>query len=253
MAKPENPRAFAKTGRRPQTTKLIVCAGDSITRGQVGGNYVKDLMRRLGPTGFQFVNAGVNGNLAWNVLSRLDEVIACRPDAVTLLIGTNDINATFSPRTEAGYRRRQHIGQTPTLGWYRECLDAILERLRLETDAQVAVLDLPPLGEDLNSEMNRRVDAYNAALREVADEHHVPSLPLHARLVKLIPNDHRPPPYTGSTAVIVKGALSHVVLRRSFDDIGRRNGLSILTDHIHLTERGAAVIADLIDEFLAAR
>ncbi len=212
-----------------------------------------ELGRRFEPRGFQFVNAGVDGSLAWNVLQRLDQIIACRPDVVTLLIGTNDVNATFDERHEAFYRRRQRIPRQPTLHWYRECVDAILGRLRSETSARLAVLDLPPLGEDVASETNRRVEAYNAALREAAAAHEVPCLPLHDRLVTMLPPDHRPPPYTGSFAVLLKAAFSHVLLRRSLDEIARRNGLAVLTDHIHLTERSAEVVADLISDFLSSR
>jgi lysophospholipase L1-like esterase len=247
------PAAGERTGSGHGAARLVVCAGDSITRGQSSADYVAELERRLGPAGFEFVNAGVNGNLAWNVLQRLDDVIARRPDMVTLLVGTNDVNATLFPRWEKAYRRQQHIPQTPTLDWYRECIDAILGRLRSETAARLAVLDLPPLGEDLASEANQRVDAYNAALREVTAAHEVPCLPLHDRLVKLLPPDHRPPPYTGSTAVLLKATFGHLLLRRSFTEIARRNGLSVLADHVHLTERGAEVIADLIAESLASR
>jgi hypothetical protein len=79
--------------------------------------------------------------------------------------------------------------------------------------------------------MNPRVDASNAALRDVADAHELPLLSLHDQLVKLLPPGHRPPPSAGSTAMVIKAALSHLVLRRSFHEIGRRNGLAVLTDH----------------------
>jgi lysophospholipase L1-like esterase len=234
-------------------TQLVVCVGDSITRGQSSGDYVAELERRFESAGFEFVNAGVNGNLAWNVLQRLDAVIARRPDVVTIQIGTNDVNATLFPRWAKVYRRQQHIPQTPTREWFRECVGAVLGRLRSETSARVAVLDIPPLGEDVASEANRRVDGYNATLHEVAAEHGVACLPLHDRLVTLLPPGHRPPPYTGSTAVILKATFSHLLLRRSFDEIARRNGLAVLADHVHLTERSAGVVAELIGEFLSSR
>ena len=58
-----------------------------------------------------FVNAGVNGDLAHNVLARLgDAVDACgRVDAFTLLVGTNDArfraggHATCSDRKTQSY------------------------------------------------------------------------------------------------------------------------------------------------------
>ena len=38
---------------------------------------------------FSIVNAGINGDLAWNLLERLDDVIDCNPNHITILIGTN--------------------------------------------------------------------------------------------------------------------------------------------------------------------
>ena len=246
-----SPRAFLRLGRAPGTNTVLACLGDSITHGVVSADYVAMLTERLGPDGVEVVNAGINGNLAWNVLQRLDAVIACRPDVVTLLIGTNDVNATLSPSSEAMYLRQQHLPQDPTLEWYRESVAAILERLQADTTARIAVLDLPPLGEDLESEANRRIVAYSEALREVAAQLGIPCLPLHERLVALVPPGHEPPPYSESRALIVRSAFRRLVLRRSWNEVAAANGLVVLTDHIHLSENGAEVVADLIAGFVA--
>jgi hypothetical protein len=50
--------AFLRTGRRPQTKRLVVCAGDSITRGHSSADWVGILQRRFAADGYQFVNAG---------------------------------------------------------------------------------------------------------------------------------------------------------------------------------------------------
>jgi acyl-CoA thioesterase I len=101
-------------------------------------------------------------------LQRIDEVIRCQPDIVTLQAGTNDVNATYNAFWARTYRRQQRIPQTPTLDWYIECVEGIMARLQSQTSARIAVLDIPMIGEDLDSDMNSRVDAYNQALRRVA-------------------------------------------------------------------------------------
>ncbi len=142
----DSPAAFLRRGRAPATRTLVVCAGDSFTHGVMSADYLELLRARPGSDGFEFVNAGINGNLAWNVLQRLDDVVASRPDAVTLLVGTNDVLATLGPPWEPMYRRQQHIPVTPTLAWYVENVRGIIDRLRAETGARLAILDLPPLG-----------------------------------------------------------------------------------------------------------
>jgi lysophospholipase L1-like esterase len=227
-------------------TVLVACLGDSITKGSVSANYIDLLARRTASDAFEFVNAGVNGNLAWNVLQRLDAVIARHPDVVTLLIGTNDVNATLNEKWQGRYRKEQGLPVRASLGWYRENVAAILDRLADETAARLLVVEIPMLGEDLSSTLNQRIDEYNVALHEVCAERGLPCLPLHDRLVALMPPDHVPPPYTGDRMLIVKSLVSHLLLRRSWDEVSRRHGLTVLTDHIHLNDRAAAALAELV-------
>jgi len=216
----------------------------------MSANYVALLEARFGAQGYQFVNAGINGNLAWSVLRRLDQVIACRPDMVTLLVGANDVIGAVDQRWEATYRRQQRIPRSPTLDWYVECVEAILTRLQSDTRARIALLDLPMLGEDLGSDLNQRVNAHNTALAQLAAAYTVAYLPVHDRLAALLPADHRPPPFRANATAMIGGWLKHVLLRRSWSEIGRRNGLAVLIDNVHLAEPGAQIIANLVSGFL---
>jgi hypothetical protein len=136
------------------------------------------------------------------------------------------------------------------LAWYRENLEIIVSRLRDETDARVAVIEIPILGEDLSSRMNGLADDYNAELHAAAVEHAVPCLPLNTQLRTALPADHRPSAYEGSVSLVAKAAAGHLLLRRSWDDVARRNGLTLLTDHIHLNDRAAGILTELIGGFL---
>lgn len=238
--------------------RLVACVGDSITQGQVSANYVKLLERTWGPAGLRFRNAGVNGDLAYNVAQRLDSVIARQPDSViarqpdivTLLVGTNDVNARFDDAWLARYRKNQGLPVDPTLAWYAEQVGLILGRLAAETDARVAVLTIPPLGEQLGSRMNQLVDTYNAALAPIAARCGATVLPLHDRLVRQLPRDRTAPPYEGDARMVITAAAQHLILRRSRDEVSRRNGLTLLTDHIHLNDTAASTVAEVIGSFL---
>lgn len=76
----------------------VVCVGDSLTAAQVSVDYIKMLAAAELGRSMKFTNAGVNGDLAFNVLQRLDSVIDLQPDAITVLIGTNDANASLSEK-----------------------------------------------------------------------------------------------------------------------------------------------------------
>jgi len=246
------PEAFLLDGRRADTKTLVVCVGDSITQGQISANYVDRLDRRLRPAGYQLVNAGVNGDLAFNVLARLDEVVACQPDVVTLLVGTNDINARFDATWEQRYRKDQGLPVAPTLDFYVANVNAIVTHLQAETTARIVLVEIPLLGEDLPGLMNGLVREYNAALREIAAQRDLECLPLYDRLLGLLPAGHNPPPYAGDISKIMLAGLGSMLLRRSWDDIARRNGLVALTDHIHLSDRAADIVAELIGGLMEA-
>ncbi len=248
-----SPTDFLRGGRPDGTRAVVVCAGDSITHGVVSASFVEPLRARLGGDGYAFVNAGINGNLAWNVLGRLDEMIACRPDAVTLLVGTNDVLGTLGPDWESMYRRQQGIPATPTLERYVETMRAILDRLAAETGARVAILDLPPIGEDLDSPTNDLVRTYNAALRAVAaGRSGVTVLPLHDRLVALLPPGHAPRPFDGTRRLMGAAIVRRAVLRQPWSRISADHGLALLTDGAHLNDRAAVLVADLIEAWLRA-
>jgi lysophospholipase L1-like esterase len=46
--------------------------------------------------------------------------------------------------------------------------------------------------------------------------------------------------------------VRRLVLRRSWNEVSEAHGLALLTDHLHLNDRAAAVLADLIAGWLAA-
>ena len=236
--------------------KTVVCFGASLTAGTVSFNYLDLLEARPSLAEFQFINHGVNGDLAWNGLQRLDQVIADRPDFVTILIGTNDVNATMSERNLHRYKAFNHLPTEPTLAWYESNLGAIVKRLKQETNAQLALLSLAVIGEDLEHEANRKIDLYNEAVRRIAKEENVAYLPLHERMVAYL-HEHEaersalPPRLEYRDGLHNTGnALALHSTGLSWDEVSRRNGLLVTTDCLHLNSVGAGMIADLIEAWL---
>lgn len=248
-----SPADFLKRGREAGTSRVVLCAGDSITHGALSSHYVKRLEAEWAAEGYQFINAGINGDLAYNVLQRLDVIIACQPDVVTLLVGTNDVKATYDDQTEQFYMKNNNLVEKPTLESYHKNVEAIITRLQVETNAHIALLTIPMLGEDLGSDINQWIITYNHTLQGIAAEKGIDCLPLYDGLLTLIPPDHAPPPYDSGLNIILKAGLKHYVLRKSWDDIAAENGLAVLTDHTHLNDKAAAILASLISNYLKAQ
>ena len=240
-----------------EVSRTVCCLGASLTAGSVSADYVEMLQARPTLRDFHFINHGVNGDLAWNGLQRLEKVVADQPDAVTILIGTNDVNATLSERNRLRYHEFNHLPIThPDLAWYEENLRRIIRGLQIETRARLAVLSLAPIGEDLAHEANQRLALYNESICEIAAATKIDYLPLHERMLAYL-HAHEteraslPPRLEYRDGLINIGnatALHHTGL--SWNEISRRNGLQLLTDGLHLNSTAAAMIADLIESWL---
>jgi len=253
--KPNNCPAQYLAGKRPgQAKKVVVCVGNSITHGRVSANYVDLLSERLGAD-YQLVNAGVNSELSWNVLQRLDEIIACQPDFITILIGTNDANASLNARNLAVSKKKMNLPQAPTADWFRENLMEICQQLKLHTNARIALLSLPPIGEDQSHEAYQRTAAYSRIIEEITITFHISYLPLHEKMTAYLEQNKQPPRLHdayGFRPLMYKGIFKHFILGQSFDEIAAANGFQLLTDFLHLNTTGSELITELIVDFVVA-
>ncbi|MFI6316486.1 SGNH/GDSL hydrolase family protein [Nonomuraea sp. NPDC050556] len=216
----------------PGAHTVMVGFGDSLTHATLSTDWIGALRDRLGPDGYAFFNAGQNGHTSADLLRRLDDVVSRHPDAVTIWVGTNDARNNV-PVTE-----------------FRANLEAIVDGLRTRTTARLALMSSPPLGEDLDGEMNQRLAPYVAATEEVARRAALTYLPAHERLAEHAGKYGKAPRYAFGFGLAMRAAVQRYVLRRSFDAIAAGNGLTVLTDHVHLSDRAGATVADLVTGWL---
>jgi len=244
--KPIDPRRYAA---HPSGRPVLVCAGDSITEGRFSANWVGQVAAAVAPA-VDTVNAGVGGDLAWNLVNRLDDIIACRPAIVTVLIGTNDANAQISPKWSDGAVRMKRLPQPPTQLWYRDNLHMIVDRLKSETSARIALMSLPPLGDTPNGRWEDIVSPYNAIIHEIAAQAGLPVLPVHDRIADLIAANPASTRWDGTHKLMFAALARRVILRQNWDTIARRHGFTTTTDGVHLTEPAAARIVTLVEQFV---
>lgn len=238
--------------------RRLVCVGDSLTHGNMSAGYVGPLAARLaGPSpqrGWQVFNAGLNADLTETLLARLDDVIRAQPTVITLLIGSNDVNATLSAANLRQYRRLGKLRgpEPPSVATFEANLTAIVRRLRRETPARLALLSLPPISEDLTHEANRRAAQYSQLIKQLAAREGVEYLPLREQMIaELRVRPGRPRVrYEQTTALVRLGLLRRYVLRQSWDQLAARNGCRFLTDNLHLNTAGARIIEELIFDWM---
>ncbi|MEU7219951.1 SGNH/GDSL hydrolase family protein [Nocardia iowensis] len=244
-----------RSGTRTLDT-TVVCAGDSITSGQYSADYIAMLRARNEGRLMTFIRAGVNGDHSYSLLARLDAIIEQQPDIATVLIGSNDAWCSLSEDNALASMRRRKLPTMPTIGDYRENLSAITQRLLEETNARIALLSLPVLGQELDSLPARTTRLFSRVVKETAAAYGVAYLPLYERQIEHLRSvrSRQCIPYRDDSAFRARVFARHrLLMGRSLDDIARLHGLELTTDFVHQNSRGAAMIADLIGDFIDAR
>ncbi len=251
------PKNFKKTSHEGRV--VLACIGDSLTHGHVSHSYVDDLAARLRRDSdrVDIVNGGINFDLAYNLYLRLDEIIACEPDIVTILIGGNDVIASTDEKTRKFYTKLRKLPATPSQDWFEENLLKIIRTLKQRTSARIAVFSLTVLGEEIAHPTNDKMLAYSNSIKRIAEEEAVDYLPLHeafrsffetapgeeGHIPGLRLDDPKDPP-------VMKIILAHHLFGKSYDEISRKYGMRLTTDTAHLNSIGAGMITNLALDYV---
>ncbi len=93
-----NERRALFNKEKAEQQHAIVFLGDSITQG-----WSEDFRGKFKNSRLKLANRGISGDITRGILARLDDdVLALDPQAVVLLIGTNDLDVGLSPQDIAG-------------------------------------------------------------------------------------------------------------------------------------------------------
>ncbi len=251
------PEKFNKTAHTDRV--VLACIGDSLTHGSVSHNYVNDLSALLRADGdrVDIVNGGINFDLAHNLNLRLDEIIACKPDIVTILIGANDVAASLSEKNLKLYTKLRKLPVIPTEEWFEENLLKIIHTLKQRTSARIAVFSLTVLGEEIAHPANDKMLDYSQRIKRIAEQEAIDYLPLHEsfrsflesaeREIGYVPgmknDDPKDPP-------MLQIIFAHYLFGKSYDEISKKYGMRLTTDLAHLNSTGAGMITRLAFEYV---
>jgi len=250
----DNPFNYVKDLKRevnPIKKKRIVFIGNSLTHGNISVNYIKMIKEKLGNS-FDYINAGMNAELAYNILLRLDSIIACKPDFVTILIGTNDASRELSPYQDKRSMKKLNLPQNPNKSWFIENMRKIIKKLIEETDAKIALCSIPIISEDPSSEIFKQSIEYSKTIKEIAKNKEITYLPFNEKMIDYLQKNPSNPKYSYEKRLVEIAAVKHFLLRKSFDEISEEYGFSLLVDHIHINSEGAKIITNLIIDFISS-
>lgn len=243
------PKNYPNTAAIEPQKRMLICTGDSLTHGNVSYNWVNDLTTQL--PDYQTFNAGVNADLSYTLLNRLDDIIVMKPHHINLLIGTNDIVAQLRPlKKNDTYITEKKIrwGTQPSIHSYEDNLQKIIRRLKQETTASISIMSIPTIGEDVQHSIYKTVFAYNKSVKKVADTEGVTYLPLHEMMDDYLQKNKAQShiPYAQTKAYMSKSATMNIFLKWDWDKITQHHQHLLTFDNLHFNSVGGGMIRDLL-------
>jgi lysophospholipase L1-like esterase len=250
--------ATAGMAQTPVARHLVVaCVGSSSTAARGPYDWIQDLEQRPVNANVRFYRFAAGGDLAYSGLQRLPKVIACHPDRVIVQLGGNDVLALVSPTMARFVRITKRPPREPSPAWFRETMQAIVQQLKRETAARIALCSEIPIGEDPQSTdpfqaaANQRIAEFNTILNEIASDEVVSYLPLYERLEEYLLRSPRRAMTGFRFLPFYRDLFRQVVLRQRNDEISQRNGWQLHRDGVHLNSRSGRILAGLRQEFIS--
>ena len=255
ISTPPNGRAIDLTHQeRPKIGRVVACIGDSLTHGNIGVCWVENLRQEF-PKDI-FLNEGINGDVVWQVLQRIEPILKCKPDIAIIMIGSNDAMASFNKNSGERYKRNNNLPEVPTFENYQKLLSELIDHL--SAIPKIVLCTLPPIGEHQNSSINQHINKFNDCIKLTAQEKNISFLPVSDSLWDEL--DKRLYPvrsdYVPNTLPILRriygGVIHHYIFKKSWDKVAESKGQWLLFDQIHLGERAAKIIFNLTKNYISS-
>jgi len=273
-ARPDNnPNTFKKWERTQRQRKpVLLCLGDSLTHGNIGASITPEIPLKLcGSLGLPIpdygktfadpiwvVNAGQNAITTHTILhERLHTSLGVYPDFIMIMIGTNDVRAMYKKSWCKSTMSINELPEEPTMQVFERNLTNIIKFIRdASPKVEIGLCTLPPLGENLKSSANKFVQQANAIIERVgskADEK-VSIIPVFSQLETIIEKEKRGwslPVDFFLLAALIQNPLFHIFgALCSWNLLSKPFGFCVMSDGVHLNERGRDVVVDSVVEWL---
>jgi lysophospholipase L1-like esterase len=235
-------------------SRIIACIGDSLTHGNIGDCWVESLRDEYPED--TFLNEGINGDVVWQVQQRIEPILACKPDIVILMIGSNDAMASFNKHSGERYKHNNNLPEVPTFESYQRLLPELLDSL--SDIPKIALCTIPPVGENPDSAVNQHVKMFNDFIELTASNKNISLIPVSSFLWDDLSSRTYPfrKDYDPKVLPIIKriygGMFHHYIFKKSWNDVAKSKGQWILFDQIHLNERGAQVVFNLVKKYISS-
>ncbi|KAK1742866.1 hypothetical protein QTG54_006463 [Skeletonema marinoi] len=269
-----------KKGKRDEDERVLVCLGDSLTHGACSANWVDDVgpyltqqLQNKDKTTVKVnvVNAGQNSICTHTVLhEKVYDVVACQPDYIFIMIGTNDAMAIYRDDWAQERMHTWSLTEQPTEDVLIRNLTDTVKSLLDTTTANIAIATLPPFGENIDSDSNKIIQSINCRIKTLEylflgeirntrrETGRVSVIDVNSALWAEIIRQRSSHNITKTTHsidkflpyAIVMGML-HCVFGLSWNLVTRLlTGNAVLSESLHLNENGGCIVTNEVVKWL---
>ncbi len=193
--------------------KKVIFFGDSITQAGVQGNgYINLLKKKLDPTQYELIGAGIGGNKVYDLYLRMeDDVLSKKPDLVFIYVGINDVWHKLGAKTGTDYDK------------YLKFYQALINKIQA-TGSKVVLCTPTVIGEkkDGTNEVDADLNKYAEGVRRLAAQNSLPLCDLR------------------------KAFMDYEAINNTED---KEKGI-LTTDKVHLNDAGNRLVADTMLPFV---
>lgn len=244
---------FKKPLNYPDLTKInhqnkpvFIAFGDSLTQANMSADWLSRLEKAQ--PDIQFFNAGMNADLTDTLLTRIEDVVECQPQYISLLIGNNDVMATLNENRLKRYYDLGKIKQDPDFEGFKSNYLKIIQILKTQTNAKIMVASLPPITENWEHTANIKADKYTEFIKDAAVSEGLIYIPFREKLKSNMPyKSNQLDDYDNSVMLLRKASFKKYFLGQSWNEIAQSRHAMYLTDNIHLNDDGAKILAEMIN------
>jgi lysophospholipase L1-like esterase len=236
---------------------MVLCFGDSITKGRPGATYLKYVKSPK-----QYINFGLGGDTLTGMTKRLEKVME-EPgyrDARTIVIGigTNDVLHPYLKDYTRSWRRivdgLELRGSVPCRddAEFRERYEYLLQMLK-RAGKEAIIFGIPLLETDIG-ELDQKAVSYNDTIKELCGKFMFTYIDImgYQRDMKVRQNN------TGyrffSKNIFEPVILAILTTYLPFTDkVSKRRGLAVSVDGVHMNTVSAKGLAQLVDNAVSGR
>ena len=184
----------------------------------------------------------------------MDAIIKLNPERVSVLIGTNDANASLTEKDAKFYKKYQKLPQDPDEAFFIDNLNNIVRRFKSETSAKSCLVSLPTIGEDITQPEYSIAQKYSGLIKKIAIEHEVDFLPLFEKMDETLQTRDFHELFSheqGNKAMLI-AIIKHYLVGFSWTRIAKQRKFLFHIDQLHLNEQGAELVSDLITDWASS-